>query len=199
MPRHPIQGISGGKPRIPGAKSAENASKGDDKAAKRARISALSEEYLSVRTRGQRAKTFMMETEAAQKRGELISKRLACLQTGYLLTCFRQNVLAEPTVLARQLVAGGFLEEKHEHEVRELVKSSLSAMLEELADLPFRISDPDWAEKIDADLRVEDDGESGGRVTDPSEIRRKAEQAKRRRRQKTATMCRLRAEGRVKS
>jgi hypothetical protein len=102
------------------------------------------------------------------------------MQVGYLLTCFRQHVLAEPAILAVRLITGGLVEEK-QHEARELIKSSLSAMLEELSDLPSRISDPDWIQKIDADLRVEGDGESG-RVDDPSGLRRKAEQAKRRRR-----------------
>ena len=91
-----------------------------------------------------RAKAFMAETEAAQKRGELIPKRLACLQVAFLLTSFRQRVLAEPVTLARRLIQAGFLEEKHRHEAQELIKVDLSEMLEELADLPSRVADPDW-------------------------------------------------------
>ena len=139
--------------------------------------------------------------ELAQKRGALLSKQLAYLQVGYLLTCFRQRVLTEPAVLASGLTTGGFFNETRRHEAAEMIKTDLCAMLEELTDLPYRISDPDWISKVDPDLssQVEGDGESGGRAANPSGLRRKAEQAKRRRRQKTEAMRRLRAEGRVKS
>jgi hypothetical protein len=187
MPRHPIDGIKGGKPRLPI----------DGKPANKAEVQRLSREYLVSRNAQMVAKAAMTQMEAAAKRGELISKRLAVLQTGYLLTCFRQRVLTEPVVLARRLVSAGFLVEEKQHEAQEMIKADLCAMLEELADLPFRISDPNWIEKIDADLRVEDDGESGGRVADPSGIRRKDEQAKRRRQQKIETQRRRRAEGRI--
>jgi len=80
-----------------------------------------------------------------------------------------------------------------------MIKDGLCAMLSELSELPGRIADPEWFEKIDPDLRsqVEGDGETE-RVTDPSEIRRKDEQSKRRRQNKTETMRKLRAERRIK-
>ena len=193
MHRHPTQGIAGSKPRIPKSDAA------DDKA-KKARISKLSEEYLRTRTEHQHIKLLAAQMELAARRGELIEKRLVELQAGYLLTCFRQRVLAEPAALARRLAAGGFLEEKHEHEAQEMVKGDLCAMLEELSELPSRISDPDWMEKIDADLRAEGEGESGhsGRVvTDPSQIRHKTEQSRRRLEKKAAAQRRRRAEGRA--
>ena len=194
MSRHPIDGVKGSKRRVPGENSAEKA----DRKVSKVELSRLNRQYLESRNRAQAAKAAAAEMEIAARRGKLISKRLACMQVAYLLTCHRQQVLAEPAILARQLVAGGFLEEKHEHEARELVKSSLSAMLEELSDLPRRVADPAWAEKIDPDLRsqVEGDGETE-RVTDPSGIRRKNEQAKRRREQKTKAMRKARAEKRA--
>lgn len=156
MSRHPTQGVQNSKPRVP---------KADGKATK-AEISKLSAEYLRTRNRTQAAKAEASEMELAQKRGALLSKRLACLQVGYMLTCFRQRVLAEPATLASRLVTGGFLEETRQHDAQEMIKNDLCAMLEELSDLPFRISDPDWIQKIDADLRVQGDEESE-RVTDP--------------------------------
>jgi hypothetical protein len=85
-----------------------------------------------------------------------------------------------------------------------MIKNDLWGMLEELANLPGQIGDPDWVQKIDPDLRsqVEDDDSEdaggGGFVAHPSGLRRQAEQAEKRRAKKTETMRKLRAQGRVK-
>ena len=138
----------------------------------------------------------------AKSRGELIEKRMVMLQAAYLLTAFRQRVMVEPSNLARRLVDGRFVEEQRRAEVQEMVQHDLYAMLKDLANLPSQISDPNWIQKIDGDLRdqvQDDDGEAagGGFVEDPSKLRRKTEQAERRREQKTQVMRRLRAEGRT--
>jgi hypothetical protein len=191
MHGHPVQGINGAK--------AEKPENGKPRLSSRPgkRITELSEEYIEIRNRAQAAKAEDAEIALAERKGTLISKRLATMHVAYMLTVFRSRVVAEPVTLAARLVTGGFFEETRRHEAAEMIKADLCAMLEELADLPFRISDPNWIEKIDADLRVEGDGETG-RVTDPSEIRRKDEQSRRRRRKKTETMRKLRAEKRVK-
>jgi hypothetical protein len=125
------------------------------------------------------------------------------LQAAYLLTAFRQRVMVEPSNLARRLVEGRFVEEPRRTEVQEMIKNDLYAMLKDLADLPSQIADPNWIRKIDSDLRdhgEDDDDEkdsAGGFVEDPSKVRRQAEQAERRREQKSQTMRRLRAEGRM--
>jgi hypothetical protein len=140
----------------------------------------------------------------AKSRNELIEKKLVMLQAAYLLTAFRSRVLAEPSSLARRLVDGGFVAEQRRTEVQEMVKHDLYAMLKDLASLPSQISDPNWVQKIDSDLRsqVEDDDEedsAGGFVDDPSKVRRQAEQAERRREEKTESMRRLREEGRIRN
>ena len=139
-----------------------------------------------------------------KSRGELIEKKLVTLQKAYLLTAFRARVLAEPSSLARRLVDGGFVAEERRSEVQEMIKHDLDGMLRDLANLPSQIADPNWIQKIDSDLRVQvedDDGEDagGGFVEDPSKLRRRTEQAEQRREKKTATMRRLREEGRSKS
>jgi hypothetical protein len=84
-----------------------------------------------------------------------------------------------------------------------MIKHDLFAMLRDLANLPSQISDPNWTERIDSDLRdqVEDDDDGkaggGGFVEDPSKVRRQAEQAEQRREKKTESMRRLREEGRT--
>jgi hypothetical protein len=141
----------------------------------------------------------------AKSRGTLIEKRMVTLQAAYLLTTFRQRVMVEPSSLARRLVDGGFVAEERRTEVQEMVKHDLYGMLRDLASLPSQIADPDWVKKIDSDLREQveedDDGEDagGGFVEHPSELRRRAEQAERRREKKTQVMRKLREELRVKS
>jgi hypothetical protein len=84
-----------------------------------------------------------------------------------------------------------------------MVKNDLYGMLRDLPNLPVQIADANWIKKIDSDLRDQvedgDDGEAsgGGFVEDPSKLRRRSEQAERRREKKTETMRRLRAEGRI--
>jgi hypothetical protein len=135
----------------------------------------------------------------ATARGELIEKKTATLQAGYLLAAFKTRVLQEPAGLARRLVQAGLLDEKCRLAVVEMIKDDLSSMLDELAGLPEKIAEREWPDEamansnksstLSIDLRshVESDGD-----TNPSEIR--AERAKRRRQK----MRKLRAQGRVK-
>ena len=105
-------------------------------------------------------KAELAEIALLEKKGTLISRELAAAQVGYLLTCFRQRVVAEPGALAGRLVAGGFVDEKRAGEVQEMIRGELYAMLTELAELPQRVTDPDWIERIDADYRSPaEDGE----------------------------------------
>ena len=43
-----------------------------------------------------RAKAFMVETQAARARGELLERKLVELLAGYLLTVLQQRILAVP-------------------------------------------------------------------------------------------------------
>jgi hypothetical protein len=81
-----------------------------------------------------------------------------------------------------------------------MIKDDVRAMLEDPANLPNQIVDANWVQKIDPDLRSQvgrDDGEDteGGFVEHPSGLRRRAEQAERRREKKTEAMRKLREEG----
>jgi hypothetical protein len=58
------------------------------------------------------------------------------------------------------------------------------------------VADPDWLEKIDGDLLEQVDGNVPGRVT-PTQAKAEAARTKIRREKKTATMRKLRAEGRT--
>jgi hypothetical protein len=194
MPRHPTPGIAGLKPRLPksnGKVSREEAHK-------------LDREYRIHRNESLALRNHRESMLLAKARGQLIEKKMVMLQAAYLLTALRARIMAEPSNLARRLVAGGFVAEERRTEVQEMIKHDLYGMLKDLANLPSQISDPNWVQKIDGDLRsqvVDDDEEdsAGGFVEDPSKLRHRTEQAERRREKKTETMRRLREEGRSKS
>jgi len=190
--KQPIAGLEGIKPRLekPNGKiSKEEAQK-------------LDREYRVHRNEALALRNFREQMLLAKSRGELIEKKMVMMQAAFLLSVFRQRVTAEPAKLARRLVNEGFVEEQRRTEVQEMVKHDLYAMLKDLANLPSQIADPNWIEKIDSDLRAQvegDDEEETGRgfVEDPSGLKRRAEQAERRREKKTETMRKLREEGRA--
>jgi hypothetical protein len=195
--KQPISGLKGIKPRL--SKPAGNGK------LSRQEAQALDREYRIHRNQSLALRNHREQMLLGKSRGELIEKKLAIMQAGYLLSSFRQHVMAEPSRLAQRLVHGGFVEEGRRVEVQEMIRNDLWGMLEELANLPEQIGDPDRVQKIDPDLRsqVEDDDSEdaggGGFFAHPSGLRRQAERAEKRRAKKTETMRRLRREGRIKS
>ena len=186
MPRHPIDGVKGSKPKLkPAGKTGEIT---------REEASQLSEEFIRIRNRSQAAKAEIAEIALQEKKGTLISKKLAGFQAAYLMTIFRQRVLAAPPATARRLVSLGLVTQEHERQVGQALRQEACAQLTELATLPGQITDPNWVEKIDPDFLAQADGE---RPMPPSEIKHEQERAKRRREKKTQSMRRLRAAGRT--
>jgi len=145
MPRHPVDGIKGGKPRIPGLKKAESASR-DTRKASKAEISKLSKEYLEVRNRQMSAKAFMAETQANERRGQLIKKEIVVLQAGYLLVAMRERLLRLPGMCFQQLSSSNGLKDEDLRKMTGILEAEVHRCLEELADLPSKVSDPHWLE-----------------------------------------------------
>ena len=63
--------------------------------------------------------------ELAQRRGELISRKLAFSQLGYLLVAFRQRTLLAPAQIARRLVLMGFVDPAKQLSVSEAIKEDI--------------------------------------------------------------------------
>ena len=124
----PTQGVKGVKPRFKSAKE---------------ELPELSKEYLEIRNRQMRAKAFMAETAAAERRGELISRKLVEFQAAYLLIAMRQRILRLPAECAPQLVGLADV-----HEIRMVLESAARALLDELKDLPSKVTDPNWLESL---------------------------------------------------
>ena len=90
------------------------------------------------------AKAFLAEIAAAQRRHELIEKRLVTAQATYLLIAMRQKILNLPTTYARRLV--GLTDV---HEISGILKGAAHSMLNEIKDLPSKVTDPCWLESLE--------------------------------------------------
>jgi hypothetical protein len=135
MHRHPTQGIKGARPRLP---------KTNGKLRTKAEISRLSKEYLEVRNVQMRAKAFMAETNAAARRDELIEKRLVEQQAAYLLVAMRQKILNIPQAWARRML--GLIDAA---QASRVLKELAISLLNYLKDLPAKVTDPHWLEKVE--------------------------------------------------
>jgi len=122
----------------------------------------------------------------AERRGELITKKLVEQQAAYLMITFRQTMLNLGTSWARRFVG---LQDVHE--AKGLIDEMARSTLTELANLPQKVTDPNWLSSVEGDSQEED------RIHPASgqEIRTEQKKAKIRRRKKTATMRKLRSKG----
>jgi hypothetical protein len=131
MPLEPTGGVKGSKPRLKTAKE---------------EIPKLTREYLRHRNDQMRTKNLAAQMLLAERRGQLIEKRLVERQAAFLLLSLRQRVLAVPDRLARQLVGIDDV-----NNAREILRSAMLALLTELADLPSQVTNPRWLDEIAAE------------------------------------------------
>jgi hypothetical protein len=171
MSRHPTPGIPQSKPRLPEAP-------GNGSPASKEEVAKLNREYLAARNRQMSAKAFMVEAQAARQRGELLKKFDVKLQLGFLLTGLRQRLMSLSYSLPRQLAG------RNEHEIGRIIDAEVRAALRDIATWPERMSDPNWCQEIDQDLRPSEDGNNGER--DGAEASAKRERTNAARRQKYA-------------
>ena len=134
MHRHPTQGVKGAKPRFPET----------DGQTSKSELQKLSREYLKIRNRQMHAKAFMAETAAAERRGELIAKSLVEKQAAYLLVALRQKILNLPQTYARRMVGL-----KDAAQASKMLREMAISVLNEIKDLPSKVVDRDWLEKIE--------------------------------------------------
>jgi hypothetical protein len=132
MHGHPTLGVKNAKPRL--------SSRPDPK------IGKLSEEYLRHRNDQMRTKNLAAQMLLAERRGQLIEKRLVERQAAFLLLSLRQRVLAVPDRLARQLV-----NIPEDNTARTILRSAMLALLDELADLPNKATNPRWLDEVAAE------------------------------------------------
>lgn len=103
----------------------------------------LDKELQRKRIQRTEALTVSIELELARARGELIEKELAVKQLQYLMVATRQRMLAIPTTLARQLLHKGDVREVH-----SILQKAIHEVLNELKDLPLKVTNPHWLEEL---------------------------------------------------
>ena len=129
MHGHPTQGVKNAKPRLsckPGPK-----------------IGKLSEEYLKIRNRQMNTKALTAEMVLAERRGELIEKRLVERQAAYLLVALRQAILNIPQTWCRRLMGIN-----DAAQVSRILRGMAISILGEIKDLPAKVTNPDWLDEI---------------------------------------------------
>jgi hypothetical protein len=157
----------------------------------RQKVSELSEEYLRARNAKLRAQGFMAETQAAERRGQLIEKRVIQRQASYIFITLRQAILNFPSRYSRRMVRL-----HNEHQARQELTKAAHEFLRELTGFAEKVMDPGWLASVEADAQDQDTGKPAPAAG--HEIKREQEKAKVRRQKKAATMRKLRAAGRVK-
>ena len=121
----------------------------------------------------------------AERRGELITKKLVQQQAAYLMITFRQTMLNLGASWARRFVGLSDV-----HQAKRLLDEMARSTLTELADLPQKVTDPNWLSAIEGG-----DGQEEDRIRPASgqEIRTGQMKARARRQNKTRTEARRRA------
>jgi hypothetical protein len=101
-------------------------------------------ELAEERTAAVRVNRMRGEMLLAKARGELIQKDLVEQQAGYLLVALRQRILSLPQTYSRRL-----LNIRDQKEMAAKLKEMALSVLNELKDLPLKVTDPDWLEKLE--------------------------------------------------
>jgi hypothetical protein len=179
--RHPHLGVPKSKPRLPRVEP-------NDEPASKEEVAKLSREYLIVRNAQMRGKAFMAETEAAQKRGELILKSLVERQAAFIFASLRQAILNFPSRYARHIL--GLSDER---QAKEVLTKAAYEFLDELSGFPEKCVNPDWLETLEGDSEETPSEPPQVRPASGPELKAEQAKAKARRESKTETMRQLRA------
>jgi hypothetical protein len=95
------------------------------------------------------AKQRLHEAKLMTMRGELISRQHVTRQAAFLVISLRQRLLALSAQHAREL-----LNVADEREMALRLDAIVRDALSEIADLPLKVSDPDWMQKLDDELEA---------------------------------------------
>ena len=119
MHGHPTLGVQGGKASRLSSKPGPQ-------------ITKLSEQYLRVRNRGQRAKAQQAELLLARAREECVTKELVQKQAAFLFIQMRQKLLNFPSTYARRILGLTRI-----NDAAGILREMAISVLNEIKDLPF--------------------------------------------------------------
>ena len=110
----------------------------------------LDAEWPRKRIAAEGAKQRLHEAKLMTMRGELISRQHVTRQAAFLVISLRQRLLALSAQHARELL--------NVADEREMALASrrdrARRARDEIADLPLKVSDPDWMQKLDDELEA---------------------------------------------
>jgi phage terminase Nu1 subunit (DNA packaging protein) len=104
----------------------------------------LDKDFIQAKIDLTRVREMSAKLLLAKAREELIEKELITKQATFMFTAVRQRMLAIPTSLARRLL--------HQTEITvvvSLLRDAIHAALNEAADFPQRITDPDFLKNLE--------------------------------------------------
>jgi hypothetical protein len=102
------------------------------------------DELAKERAANTRALRLRNEMLLAKARGELITKQLVERQAAYLLVALRQRIMSMPSTYARRMV--NLPDTKA---AAAVLKEIAISVLDEIRDLPSRVSDLNWLDKLE--------------------------------------------------
>jgi hypothetical protein len=123
-------GVKGVKPRFKPAKE---------------ELPELSRKYLEIRNEQMRTKNLAAQMVLAERRGELIEKKLVEQQAAYLLVALRQRILQVPHAYARRIL--GLTDA---NAAKAMLHEMAISLLNDLKDRPAKVTNPHWLEELDA-------------------------------------------------
>jgi hypothetical protein len=110
-------------------------------------------------TAHEKTKRMRLEMQLAVERGELIRKDLVEKQAGFLLVAMRQRAMSAPSAWSRRLL--GINDARV---MTERLRDMMASVLEDLSNLPEKVTKPDWVGDEDAaPLRQDGVGLDGAR------------------------------------
>ena len=89
------------------------------------------------------------EIRNATRKRELIPRALVLKQAAFLVLSLRARLFAIPAQHAREV-----LNVSDEREVARRLDAIVRDALETLAEMPLKVSDPDWMQKLDDELEA---------------------------------------------
>jgi hypothetical protein len=107
----------------------------------------LDAEWRRKRIDAESARQRLHEAKLLTMRNELISRQHVTKQSAFLILSLKAKLLALPELWALRLV-----NLQNERAVAELLGAMVRSVLDEIAELPLRVSDPDWLSKLEDEL-----------------------------------------------
>jgi hypothetical protein len=98
---------------------------------------------MSIRNQQMRTKNLTAEMHLAERRGELIEKRLVEAQAAYLVVAMRQKILTLPQHARK------FLGLTEAAQAARILRELAMSILKEIAHLPEQVTDPNWLETLE--------------------------------------------------